>query len=566
MEQGKDLSIVIAGEAGMGIETTEGIVTRVLKETGYYVFSCKEFMSRVRGGSNSTQIRVSSKRHGAYLERIDLFISLDEEAYPHVSERLSPHTVIIGDRSILPKSASSIDIPFLNLAVEAGNRVYTNSVASGAILGIFGIPLDRIERHIKARFEGKGEGVIEGNLAAIRKGYERGEEIIRSGEFHVDIPLEGGKEKNLLLSGTEAVSLGALTGGCNVVTAYPMSPSTGVLTFMAQKSTEFDIVVEQVEDEIAAVNMAIGAWYAGGRALVTTSGGGFALMCEGLSLAGVTETPLVVHLGQRPGPATGLPTRTEQGDLNLALHAGHGDFPRILLAPGSPEEAFLLSERAFDLAERFQVPVIILTDQFFLDATFTVASLPLDKTAFSRHIVEAGANYRRYPLAVDGVSPRAVPGYGVGLVAADSHEHDEAGHISENLPLRKKTVEKRLKKGETVAKAALPPTLIGPETYRHLVVCWGSSVRAATEAIECLGREDTACLHFSQIWPIHTETTSFLGRAKKIMVMEGNAAGQFANLLERETQKRLERRILRYDGFPFSVEGCARDIARHIEG
>jgi len=214
--------------------------------------------------------------------------------------------------------------------------------------------------------------------------------------------------------------LGAIAGGCSFISTYPMSPSTGVWIFLTQHSKEFDIITDQSEDEISAINMAIGAWYAGARGMVATSGGGFALMVEGLSLASMIETPVVIHLGQRPGPATGLPTRTEQADLEFVLHAGHGEFPRIILTPGTMEDAFNLSQRAFDLADKYQVPVFILTDQYFLDSYYNLPSLNLSDIRNQSHVVKTNKEYKRYQLTENGISPRGIPGYGEGLVSVDS--------------------------------------------------------------------------------------------------------------------------------------------------
>ncbi|UCG46667.1 MAG: hypothetical protein JSU94_14320, partial [Phycisphaerales bacterium] len=342
--------------------------------------------------------------------------------------------------------------------------------------------------------------------------------------------------------------------GCNFISAYPMSPSTGVLAFLAGHGGQFGIIAEQAEDEIAAMNMAVGAWYAGARAMVTTSGGGFALMTEGLSLAGMLESPVVIHLAQRPGPATGLPTRTEQGDLELALYAGHGEFPRIILAPGTIEEGFDLTRRAFDLAARHQAPVFVLTDQYFMDSYYNVGALDVSGPTVDRHIVRTDKDYRRYRLTENGVSPRGVPGYGDGLVVVDSDEHDEAGHITEDLDLRVKMVDKRLARLESIGKDIEPPEPAGPEDYENLVVCWGSTYHVIREALGLLGRDDTAMLHFKQVYPLHEETAAYLERAGRRILIEGNATGQFGRLLKLQTGIGPDETILKYSGLNFSVE------------
>jgi 2-oxoglutarate ferredoxin oxidoreductase subunit alpha len=317
--------------------------------------------------------------------------------------------------------------------------------------------------------------------------------------------------------------------------------------------------VEQAEDEIAAVNMALGAAYAGARALVTTSGGGFALMGEGISLAGMIETPLVVHLAQRPGPGTGLPTRTEQGDLDLALYAGHGEFPRMILAPGSVSQAFALMPSAFDLAERFQIPVFILTDQYFMD-TYVNMSIPdISGMRIERRTISAASGYRRFRMTANGVSPRGIPGSD-GLVGVDSDEHDEDAHITEDLDLRTRMVDKRMKKLEGVTREAQPPELVGALEYSNLLVGWGSVYPMVVEAMARLEYPDLAFLHFSQVYPLHQKTAGFLKAARRLILIEGNATAQFGRLIKRETGMDFHDKILKYDGLPFSVEEITQSV------
>jgi 2-oxoglutarate ferredoxin oxidoreductase subunit alpha len=333
-----------------------------------------------------------------------------------------------------------------------------------------------------------------------------------------------------------------------------MSPSTGVLSFLAKHAGDFGIVAEQAEDEIAAINMGLGAWYAGARAMVTTSGGGFALMTEGLSLAGMLESPMVIHLAQRPGPATGLPTRTEQGDLELALYAGHGEFPRIIFAPGTLDEAFYLTQMGFNLADKYQVPVFVLTDQYLMDSYYNTTAPNLSKVKNQRHSVRTTKDYKRYEFTDNGVSPRGVPGFGEGLVAVDSDEHDTQGHITEDLDLRIKMVDKRLKKGESLRQDILPPEFTGPENYKILVVCWGSTYNILAEAVRNIGRKDLGILHFRQVYPLPDETVDYLYKAQKTIIVENNATSQFAKLIKLQTGFDIEEKILKYNGLSFYVE------------
>jgi 2-oxoglutarate ferredoxin oxidoreductase subunit alpha len=332
---------------------------------------------------------------------------------------------------------------------------------------------------------------------------------------------------------------------------------------MADYSKRFDIVVEQVEDEIGVANMAIGAWYAGARALVTTSGGGFALMSEAVSLAGMIETPLVIHLAQRPGPATGLPTRTEQGDLNLAIHAGHGDFLRVVLAPGDLEEGFELMAAAFDIADRYQSPVFVLTDQYFVDSYYTTPTFSLPDRPASRATVRTGRDYKRFALgSPDGLSPRGLPGFGEGIVCVDSDEHDEGGYITEDSGIRVAMVAKRLAKIAAANAVALPPRLYGGEGgYRILLMGWGSVKRPVLEALAALGRKDIAYLHFPWVFPLPSGVADYMAKADACYAVEGNATGQFADLVELGTMRRLDGRILKCDGFQYTVEELADRIS-----
>ncbi len=550
----EDICIVLGGAAGQGIQSIETGLTRLLKQSGYHVFASKEYMSRIRGGSNSTQIRVSSGPVAAPLERIDLFIPLDGAALTHLCPRLQAASLVLGDRANLPAYPGLIDMPLTTIAQQAGDHRYASSVTIGAVVGLLGICLELLDAYLQQRFSDNPSTIIAGNRVAAAAGYQYGQKLAKTGTMQFELKALASVTGDLLLSGNEAIGLGALAGGCNFISSYPMSPGTGVLTFLAEQADEFGLVVDQAEDEIAAINMALGAWYAGARALVSTSGGGFALMSEGLSLAGMIESPLVVHLAQRPGPATGLPTHTEQGDLQLALHAGHGEFPRLVLAPGSLQEAFSLTRRAFDLADKYQLPVIILTDQFLLDSLTNIPALDLHNLQPHHQFVETDTDYARYRLTASGLSPRGLPGHGAGLVCVDSDEHDETGHISEDLALRTAMTDKRLGKQSELLQDAIAPQLLGNDDFHTLVVCWGSTYHVLREALGALKGLPVAGLHFSQLYPLPPQATAWLRQARQLLVVEGNATGQFASLLEQAYDCTVEHRILKYNGLPFTVE------------
>ncbi len=553
-----DLVIVLAGAAGQGLQSIESILAQLLKMSGYNYFSASEFMSRVRGGANSTAIRVSGKRATGFLDRIDILLPLHREAIPHLGKRITPDTIVIGEKDKIDHQGM-IDIQFTRMAAETGGAIYANTIAAGCICGLLKVDEKECEDFILGYFSGKSEEIRSNNVAAIKKGYAAGKGLAG---ITVAIEKDAAVKKELLLTGSEAIALGALAGGCDYVCAYPMSPSTGVLVEMASHAKKFPIIVEQVEDEIGVVNMALGAWYAGARALVTTSGGGFALMCEGISLCGMIESPLVLHLAQRPGPATGLPTRSEQGDLDLVLHAGHGDFPRIILAPGTLAEGFALTQKAFNLAAAYQIPVFILTDQFFIDSRGNTPVFPVGDLNVEKHVVKTATDYKRFSLTENGISPRGIPGYGSGQVCADSDEHDEAGHITEDLDLRVRMVDKRLKKFAAIRADIIAPKLVGSGDYRTLVVCWGSTFDTVCEAVESLGEKDVAVLHFSWLFPFPEEAGAYLKKAANLIVVEGNASAQFARLIRLETGVASDHNLLKYNGLPFSVEEIKGEIQK----
>ncbi|MFA5160010.1 MAG: 2-oxoacid:acceptor oxidoreductase subunit alpha [Candidatus Omnitrophota bacterium] len=556
-----DVSIVLAGEAGQGIQTIETILARILKRAGLYVFGTKEYMSRVRGGTNSTEIRVASRPVTAFVDRIDLCVPLDDKALPYLERRLSEKTLIVGEQQALKSSREILDVPFTKIATEIGNAIFANTVAAGFLAGLFNVDAAIILEVITRIFSRKGDEVLEKNRQAAQRGIDLAREACAKYAINVDIRKNPVVVGQVMMSGHDAVALGAAAGGCNFVASYPMSPSTGVLTLLAQHAAELGIVVEQAEDEIAAMNMGLGSWYAGGRAMVTTSGGGFALMVEGLSLAGCIESPMVIHLAQRPGPATGLPTRTEQGDLELALHAGHGEFPRIIFAPGTLQDAFICTAKAFYLADKYQVPVFILTDQFLLDSYYNISEFPECPKEIEHFIIKTTSDYKRYARAQNGISPRGIPGFGEGIVCVDSDEHDEGGYITEDNKVRTAMVNKRLKKISDLGEDAMDLELYRGKDFKKLVIGWGSTFHTILEALHRRGKSDEeAFLFLTQVYPLPDLLIDYLRKAKKVVCIENNATGQLAKLIRRETGFEVHRKILKYSGLPFTVEELVQNI------
>ncbi|MRR07583.1 MAG: 2-oxoacid:acceptor oxidoreductase subunit alpha [Deltaproteobacteria bacterium] len=565
--QPKDISILLSGEAGQGLQTLEKLLLNVFKRSGFHVYSYSEFMSRIRGGNNSTEIRISTSPVSSCRKMIDVIVPFTSSALERFVKRITPQTLIFGDRELIPENYykdgfSIVSIPLTQMARDAGGATVLNMIVLGVLSGFLGVEFPVVETQLVSSLSSNDSARLARNLTAATRGHAAGS-LLRN-QFPDTLPVierTNSPANTMLLNGIDAVGMGGLAGGCNFVASYPMSPSTGVLVFFARQAHDFGVVVEQAEDEISAVNMALGAWYAGGRALVTTSGGGFALMVEGLSLAGAVESPLVIHVGQRPGPATGLPTRTEQADLEHALYSGHGEFPRAILAPGTVEEGFSLTRHAFRLADTYQVPVIILTDQNFLESYHLVNILETGNLSIENRIVRTDDDYRRYAVTDDGVSPRGIPGYGEGIVCADSDEHDEGGYITEDMDVRIAMVQKRLKKLPALEAEAIPPTLVGKVPCTYLVVGWGSTFHVVNEALEALGYGDIAFLHFSQVYPLHEGTAGLLSQARKRIIIENNSTGQFCRLIKMHTGIDFDERILKFDGMPFMLE----DVVARLE-
>jgi 2-oxoglutarate ferredoxin oxidoreductase subunit alpha len=408
----KELSIVLSGEAGQGLKTLEVIFSKIVKASGYHVFTYTEFMSRIRGGNNTTEIRVSSTPCHSFVDRIDVAIPLQKDALKRLAGRITPETLIIGEKESIDNAYRGggypvFEVPFHSLTEEIGGKIFLNTLVTGLLSALLGMEEETGLAVMRANLKKAGEERAKKNEEAFKRGYGEGKKICLGGKCPYSFTGGPAIDNDVLLYGSDSIGIGALAGGCNFIAAYPMSPSTAILEFMAKQAAAFGIVVEQAEDEIAAVNMAVGAWYAGARALVSTSGGGFALMVEGISLAGCIESPLVVHIGQRPGPATGLPTRTEQADLNMALYAGHGEFPRVIFAPANFQDGVDLTCEAFNCADKYQIPVFVLTDQYFLESSYTMGAIEIANCREKKYLIETAAGYKRYALTENGISPRS---------------------------------------------------------------------------------------------------------------------------------------------------------------
>jgi len=551
------VSMLIGGPAGSGIDTLEKILSDAFRRSGYYLFSTKEYMSRVRGGSNTTLIRIGDAPLEAPCREVDLFIAIDEPALEHARWRCGEKTMILVNGAAEEKKEGMTVVPIAAEAQKLGSAHYANTYAAGIVFGVLGIDVQYLLASVAEHFEGDSA-----NETAVKKGFVTGGGVESSVLPVLPEPKLEAVEKMHLMDGTTASGFGFLGGGCDFVASYPMSPSTGVLDFMASMSKQFSIAVEQSEDEIASLHMVLGAWYAGARALTTTSGGGFALMGEALSLSGMSETPAVIYLAQRPGPATGMPTRSEQGDLNLAMHSGHGAFQRIILAPGSLQECIDYGYLAFELADRYQLPVILLSDQYLANSMTMIGDVVFSSYAQRRYIVQTDAAYRRYEDAKEGISPRGVPGFGDGLVCADGHEHDERGQITEDHRKRVQMVSKRARKEAGIVAEAVAPERYGKGSIA--VVGWGSSRGAIAEALQRLDDARLVQVHFAWVHPLNPDHLEFLKDYSHLIVVENNADGAFAGLLARHGIT-VGSTLLQYDGFAFFADALAERLGEHVK-
>jgi len=561
-----DISIRVGGEAGQGIQSIGELLLKLFSRMGFWIFSHQDYMSRIRGGNNFYQVRIADRPIHSSKQKIELLLALNQETVLLWKDDLTQDGLILLEKSGDPPEPSSkqLHVPFTSLAKEAGSPIYANTVATGSLLGMLGFSLNGLEDVVKDSFSKKGQTIADQNWKAFELGYQYAKRECLACSFKISQP---DYSKRMILSGNEAIAWGAILSGVKFYSAYPMTPSTGILNHLAANAERFGLVVEQAEDEIAAINMALGASFGGVRAMTGSSGGGFALMVEGLSLAAMTETPIVIAEVQRPGPATGLPTRTEQADLLFVLFAGHGEFPRVCFAPGNPEQAIYLTNKAFDLAERFQIPCFIISDQYLADSTWSLKEIDWDKLVYRDFRVREGDhNYKRHKITPDGVSPLAIPGLIEGTVVTDSDEHDEEGHIIESASIRTQMVEKRLyKKLPHIKKEISAPSYYGPKAPKLLLVGWGSTLGVLLDVTEDLNKTiPTGLVHFSELWPFPEirgcEAWEAIQRAEIKIGVENNASGQFAWLLKAETGMSLDKLILRYDGRPFYSDRLREEL------
>jgi 2-oxoglutarate ferredoxin oxidoreductase subunit alpha len=585
-----DFAIGIGGEAGQGIATPGDILARIFARRGLHLNAYNAYQSIIRGGHTFLTIRASDAPVGNMGDKLDVLIPLNQDTMDRHLKLLRAGACAIydGDKLKPGEHANGVQLcPMPMKQLCGANKLGANTVAIAATLQMLGIEFKPLEEVLTHQFKKKGDAVVAENVNIAKAGYEYAAANFRSFPF---------KAPNLgkgmaVLTGNQAAALGGAAAGVKFYAAYPMSPSTGVLMWMAAHARQLGIMVRQVEDEIGVMNMVIGAAHTGCRAMCATSGGGFALMTEAIGMSGMIETPIVCIDVQRGGPATGIPTKTEQGDLWQVLGAGQGDYPRIIVAPCSQADLFKTIPELFNLVDKYQCPGLVLTDLLISEGTASVDPAELNfnvkiergETIFPNGGGNGEANaasgyndnaYWRYKNTESGISPRAVPGTLGHIHIAATDEHDEDGTLISdeftNPHKRRKMVEKRARKFNTVLDQIAPPKLFGPENSQVTLVGWGSTEDVIREAVEKLAGEEGIVanqLHIKWIVPFHSEAISrILSRSKRIIIVENNYSGQFARYLRSETGIAAHGHIRKYDGEPFMPHHLVEAVKEQLAG
>ena len=575
----KSITWKIGGEAGFGIITAGTMLARAFARNGYHVFGTNEYPSLIRGGHNLITVRISTEPFDAMNRDVHILVALNKESVDLHKNELQDGSIVVYDPKDYEwkKEEFTVSVHLIPLTLteivkeKAGDAVMRNTVALGATVALLGVDFTYIEQIIRDQFVKKGEEVITHNITIAKAGFDAIKTSFSQENAMYLAPAQK-SEPQLVLNASEAVGIGAVRAGLKFAAIYPMTPINSLITFLADHAKEFQLVYKQPEDEIAGINMALGASISGVRSMVATSGGGFALMVEGLSLAGFIEAPVVIDLGMRVGPATGMPTYTEQGELQFAIHAGHGEFPRIVLAPGDATEAYRLTIDAFNLSDRYQTPVILLTDKYLNESQWCVK-----KADFEGNVIidrgklvkpdelDSTSDFKRYQVEVtDGVSPRSIPGMKNGLYYANSYEHRGDGHMIERADLRKAMVEKRLLKFEAMKKDWQAPRVYGDENAEITFITWGSTKGPVLEAMKLLKLKDKTCrvLHFTWMYPFPVDlVVPLLNNQSRYIDIEQNATGQFASLIREHTGIEINEKLLKYDGRPWYPEEIIERVA-----
>jgi len=560
-----DFTVKIGGEAGFGIMTTGLLFGKLATRSGYHAFEYAEYPSLIRGGHNVVEVRVSNNKVYSQEKKVDILVCLNRETFNLHKDEVKKGGLIIMDfdKEEIEISSGFVNIPFGKMLKEVSLPfVMINNITLGVLSHFLDADFEILKELIAENFSKKGKEIIEKNIEAARIGRDYACKNYSKG-YQKKMPKLTKIVPKMYISGNEMFGLGAIAADCKFYAAYPMTPTSTLLHYLAAKAEKSGMVVKHAEDEISVINMALGASWAGVRSMVGTSGGGFALMVEAVSLAGITETPVVIVMGQRPGPATGMPTWTEQGDLLFILHAGHGEFLKIILAPGDVEETYKLTLDAFNLADKYQTPVFLLGDKYLQeghqsidDSLIKNVKIIIDRGKLLRkEQLENITEYKRYQFTDDGISPRAIPGYKNSLHQVNSYEHEEDGHTTEDAIKRIKQVDKRNRKYATfLSQDAKMPVLYGKKDAPLTIVSWGSMKGPIMQAM----RENSDkfnYLHFSCLWPLPEEKLQKLFKSfERILLVENNSTAQFGQLLRMATGIEIKEKLLKYSGRPFFPE------------
>lgn len=580
-----EVTVGIGGAAGDGLDKTGDALAKTAARLGLYVYAYNSYQSVIRGGHIWLRVRLGQEKVASHGDGLNALIALNQDSIERHAPEVNPGGVVLFNADKLRCNIGLRDkvqvapLPVGELTKAFGRiePVMQNTVALGALLFLLGLDFEVTAGVLRDTFGHKGQAVIDLNLGLARAGYDYARE--RFAPLRQQSEWKFSRKKRPFITGNEAFSLGAVAAGCKFYSAYPMTPASSILHWMAAHAEQCGIVVKQCEDELAVVNMAIGAGFAGVRAMCGTSGGGFALMTEAIGQAGMIEAPVVIIEVQRGGPSTGIPTKTEQGDLNQVLGASQGDFPRVIFAPADTRDCFHSAVEAFNLAEKYQLPVIIISDLLLSEHPETIepddlqANVPIERGELVSEWNEENGRYKRYAFTASGISPRALPGTANTLHIAGTDEHDEEGilisDVFTNPAVRRKIAEKRMKKLDLALRELPPPHLEGPADAEVTLVGWGSTKGVIQETIQQLAAAGIRAnqLHFKYILPFHSrEAREILSRCQRTIGIEVNATGQFARHLRGETGYSVHDRILKYDGEPFEPHHIREQVRAVLEG
>lgn len=562
----------VGGEAGLGIISSGTMFSRILGKAGLSVFGYQEYPSLIRGGHNTFHVSAGIKEIRSPHFPLDVLVALNENTISRNSNELSLDGIIIYNEDRVkekPSNANYLPIPLNKIAKEAGgDEVMANTVAIGASAAYFGIEEGIIKDTVASVFSGKNPDLAEKNQKAANLGYSYFKEKLI---LQKQISKNNVNTERLILTGNEALALGCIAAGCQFSAIYPMTPITNILHYLINHQDKLNMIIHQSEDEIAGINMALGASFAGLRSMVATSGGGFDLMTEALSFSGISETPLVIIEGQRGGPSTGLPTWTAQADLEAALYSGHGEFPRLLFAPGDAREAILMTIDAFNLSEMLQIPAIILVDKHLCESVYTCLKTEIKDINIDRGNLlfksEIGTEYKRYSLIDSIISKRAFPGTTEVVVRSNSYEHTEEGFSTEDPNTINKMQNKRMGKMKLLESSLPDQKIYGDENADTLIVGWGSTKGVILDAMDLLEEENIKVrfLHVNRIWPFpRNQIETVINKARRTIIFENNCTMQLAKLIRQETGIAIDNRIPKYDGRPFLSEEIVSKVKKII--